>query len=130
MTVVIRDVLLENVSDRHRPAKSWGWEEWIVNNDLYCGKRLHFTKLDGSTSLHFHAKKHETMYVERGEFLVTIIDTNLAEERRIKLQPGHSLVIPPNTVHRISALFLDDGEAVMVEFSTHHEDSDSYRIAR
>ena len=37
--------------------------------------------------------------------------------------PGHSILIAPNTKHRFTGL--EDSE--IMEFSTHHEDSDSYR---
>jgi len=121
---------IQKVFDRHRPQKSWGWEEWIVNNDLYCGKRLHFTELGGKTSLHFHMKKHETMYVESGLFMITIIDPVTAEQTKYHLEKGSSIVIEPGMVHRIEAVMLNRGEAVLVEFSTHHEDTDSYRVER
>lgn len=117
----------EGSIDRHKPDKSWGWEEWIVNNDLYCGKRLHFTKDGGCTSLHFHKNKHETMYIEYGSFDVVLIDTRTATMSIVTMLSGSSLVIPPNTPHRIIATRTP---AVMVEFSTHHEDDDSYRIQK
>ena len=37
--------------------------------------------------------------------------------------PGHSILITPNTKHRFTGL--ENSE--IMEFSTHHEDSDSYR---
>lgn len=123
---------IENVRDRHCPQKSWGWEEWIVNNDLYCGKRLHFTSAYSHTSLHFHIRKHETMYVESGIFEITTVDPTSALRTRHVLTSGNSIVIEPGMVHRITCMQLESAnpgsEAVLVEFSTHHEDSDSYRV--
>lgn len=118
------------ILDRHCPQKSWGWEEWIVNNDMYCGKRLHFNVEGGHTSLHFHMKKHETMYVESGVFEITIINPNDADRTKYVLHEGESIVIKPGTVHRITAVTKGQSgiEAVLVEFSTHHEDADSYRV--
>lgn len=118
---------VEGLKERHTEPKKWGWEEWIVNNDLYCGKRLHFEVLRGCTSLHFHVKKHETMYVESGQFTITVIDTRGGDAVDHHLFKGDSIVIKPNTPHRITAtsvLF------ILVEFSTHHENSDSYRIEK
>ena len=112
---------------RPRHPKSWGYEEWIVNNDLYCGKRLHFEVEGGSTSLHLHRDKHETMYVERGRFKITVIDQESVRPEEYTLNEGDSLVIRPMTIHRITAL---KKLSVLVEFSTHHEDSDSYRVER
>ncbi len=122
---------IQTKQDRHCPKKSWGWEEWIVNNDLYCGKRLHFDVCGGETSLHFHARKHETMFVESGTFLVTTVDPVTAEHTRHELYEGDSIVITPNLVHRITNTgFGPSDEGVMVEFSTHHEDDDSYRVQK
>lgn len=118
-------VRVETLLHRTTPEKSWGWEEWIVNNHMYCGKRLHFDVLNGSTSLHFHVRKHETMYVESGSFAITIVDTTNATSRVFTLKQGDSLEIPPNTPHRIRAISVP---SVLVEFSTQHFDSDSYRV--
>ena len=112
-------------SDRYFEEKRWGWEEWIVNNNLYCGKRLHFTIFRGSTSLHFHVAKHETMYVESGSFEIVIVDPTDASQVTHYLNAGDSLTIAPYTPHRITALSVP---SVLVEFSTHHENSDSYRV--
>lgn len=119
---------IDSILDREPHIKSWGYEEWIVNNDLYCGKRLHF-EVDpgGCTSMHFHMKKHETMYVERGRFKITVIDQGEVQPVDHILNQGDSLVIEPGIIHRITNL---KRNSVLVEFSTHHEDSDSYRVKR
>lgn len=121
---------VEDFHQRETRKKTWGWEEWIVNNDLYCGKKLHFTKDGGSTSLHFHKNKHETMYVEHGNFCIRVTDTATGRDVDHRLRPGQTIVIPPLTPHRIMCenISYEEGEAVLIEFSTHHEDSDSYRI--
>jgi len=111
--------------DKH--TKSWGHEEWIVNNELYCGKKLVFKKAGGATSLHFHIKKHETMYCAKGRFKITSVDSKTGVPRDFHLDPGDSIVIVPLDIHRITAL---DDHSELIEFSTHHEDSDSYRAAK
>lgn len=116
-------------------TKSWGSEEWVVNNDEYCGKVLRF-RPGTSTSLHFHVLKHETMYCTEGFFEIVLVDPETAQEYSVVLNPGDSLEIPRNQVHRIHACRATvDGvdltdDAVLFEFSTHHEDSDSYRVMR
>ncbi len=117
--------LVRKVTDRECPKKSWGWEEWVVNNDLYCGKRLHFTVMDGQTSLHFHSKKHETMFVERGVFDVMIVATPTGTPEMFRMTKGDSIEIKPNVPHRIIGREIG---SCMVEFSTHHDDMDSYRV--
>lgn len=123
MVAKISDVVFR--TSRKTYPKRWGYEEWIVNNDLYCGKRLHFTQLDGSTSLHFHVKKHETMYVESGFFEIIVADVTNGLKKHLFLYEGDSVEIVPYLPHRIIAR---EVPAVLVEFSTHHDDDDSCRV--
>ena len=43
--------------------KGWGYEKWIVNSPLYCGKILWFCK-DKKCSWHYHKKKDEVFYIK------------------------------------------------------------------
>lgn len=95
--------------------KVWGHEEWIVNKK-YCGKKL-ILKKGFRCSIHYHKKKDETFYIIKGKILM---ETD--KEKRIML-PGYSILITPYTKHRFTGL--ENSE--IIEFSTHHEDSDSYR---
>ncbi|HJN57065.1 MAG: cupin domain-containing protein [Candidatus Woesearchaeota archaeon] len=102
--------------NQHKEVKKeWGKEEWITNRD-YCGKKLTLNK-GFRCSMHYHKNKDETFYILKGRVLM---ETN--NEKRIML-PGDSILITPNTKHRFTGL--EDSE--IMEFSTHHEDSDSYR---
>jgi quercetin dioxygenase-like cupin family protein len=102
--------------------KEWGHEEWIVNNDKYCGKKLVFTA-GYHFSMHCHKIKDETFYVLSGKFYLET-EYNEIKENHF-LQPGDIVHIKPNMYHRLTALV--DGE--IIEFSTHHLDEDSYRIS-
>lgn len=95
--------------------KVWGKEIWIVNRD-YCGKKLILNK-GFRCSMHHHKNKDETFYILKGKVLL-----ELGENKQIML-PGDSILVEPNTKHRFTGL--EDSE--IMEFSTHHEDSDSYR---
>lgn len=105
--------------------KGWGWEVWIVNNELYCGKILHFNR-GKMCSLHYHMNKHETMYLQSGHLKIRFIDTEKGEEYFEELFPGDSIVISPRMIHQIGAI----EESELFEFSTEHWDSDSYRIEK
>jgi len=100
----------------HVVPKTWGEEHWIVNRD-YCGKKL-VLKRGHRCSLHYHKDKDEVFYVIAGRVLL-----ELGSEEVI-LVPGDHRRVAPGTVHRFTGL--DDAE--IIEFSTHHEDSDSYRV--
>ena len=95
--------------------KVWGKELWIVNRD-YCGKKLTLKK-GFRCSMHYHKNKDETFYILSGKVLME------ADKKKQIMQEGDSILIAPNTKHRFTGL--EDSE--IMEFSTHHEDEDSYR---
>lgn len=98
-----------------RVKKVWGEELWIVNSK-YCGKLL-FLKKGFRCSLHYHKKKDETFYIISGEVWIEVGKTEWL------MKPGDVQHIPPNTLHRFTGIT----DAEIIEFSTHHLDSDSYR---
>ena len=103
--------------------KGWGNELIIENNEMYCGKLLKFKK-GCKFSMHYHMVKDETWYVERGEFIYRWIDTETAEFKVVRLYPEDVVRQRPGQPHQLEAV--TDG--VVFEVSTHHEDSDSYRV--
>ena len=96
--------------------KVWGSEEWIVNNEMYCGKILNLKK-GFQSSFHHHKNKHETFYLLDGRVLL-----ELEGEKKI-MSPGDSQILAPLQKHRFTPL----EDSKIIEFSTHHEDSDTYR---
>ena len=105
--------------------KGWGQEIIIENNENYCGKVLVFNK-GCKFSMHYHMNKDETWYVEEGEFIYRWIDTETAEMNETELKVGDVVRQRPGQPHQVEAL--TDG--VVFEVSTHHEDSDSYRVIK
>ncbi len=103
--------------------KGWGEELIIENNEMYCGKLLIF-KQGCKFSMHYHMNKDETWYVDKGEFIYRWINTENAEVNESHLKPGDIVRQRPGQPHQLEAL--TDG--VVFEVSTHHEDSDSYRV--
>lgn len=105
--------------------RGWGYELWIENRPEYCGKLLH---VDGGKrgSSHFHMKKSETMYLQSGCVELELVDPELGEPYSIFLGPGESLFIPAGQVHQIIA----HRDSDLFEFSTQHEESDSYRVKK
>jgi len=95
--------------------KVWGKELWVENRE-YCGKKLLLNR-GFRCSLHHHKKKEETFYLIRGKILMEVGD------KKWIMKPEDSVYIPPNTWHRFTGLT----NAQIIEFSSHHEDSDSYR---
>lgn len=96
--------------------KAWGFEDIIANSKKYCGKLL-ILKRNFRCSLHYHKKKDETFYVIRGEVLMEF------GNKKQTMKPGDSVHILPGMLHRFTGLT----DAQIIEFSTQHRDSDSYR---
>jgi mannose-6-phosphate isomerase-like protein (cupin superfamily) len=104
--------------------KTWGSESWYHNSDRLCMKELRIAT-GKSCSLHYHILKEEIFRVLVGKVQIELIDTKTGRKETKILRVGESVLVVPNTPHRLTAM---DGDALMLEMSTHHEDSDSYRI--
>lgn len=68
--------------------------------------------------MHYHKNKDETFYVLEGEVLME------AEGKEKVMEKGDTQRITPLMRHRFSGL----ENSLIIEFSTHHEESDSYRL--
>ena len=113
-------------SDIKIVPKGWGYEKWIVNNKMYCGKLL-FIEKNKRCSWHYHKIKDETFYLQSG--LISLYfgwDEDLSKAELKVLEPGDKFYVPTGLKHQMIAL--EDSE--LFEFSTQHFDSDSIRIHR
>jgi len=95
--------------------KVWGSEQWIANRD-YCGKIM-LLKKGFRCSIHYHKIKEETFYILEGKMLIEL------EGEKAIMKPGDVILIKPGQKHRFSAL----EDTKFAEFSTHHDEEDSYR---
>jgi len=121
----MRELTLEaQVYEGQKVEKAWGYELWIINNDLYCGKLLVFEK-DKQFSMHYHLLKDEAWYISKGEFLYKYINTETAIEHSRTVREGDCIHLMPGQPHQMLAL--TEG-ATIFEVSTTHYDSDSYRV--
>lgn len=96
--------------------KKWGCEFWVVNNELYCFKVLHLKK-GYQCSLHCHKIKDETFIIKSGQVRMEVngISNIMLSKQQVRIKP--------NEYHRFTGLT----DAVIIEISTQHMDSDSYR---
>jgi len=107
-------------------TKGWGHEEWIINNDLYCGKILRF-QIGKRCSFHFHKLKTETFYLQSGKIKILYsYEDDIDEVDAVVLEPGQSFHVPIGLRHQMIAL----EESNLFEFSTQHLEEDSYRIVK
>jgi len=105
--------------------KGWGQEIILINTPDYCSKMLCFRE-GGQGSLHFHNLKTETWYIEEGEIEFTWVDTEKGDHYTKVLRHGDMVHIPRLCPHQVRALT----DARILEVSTSHHDSDSYRVAK
>lgn len=103
-------------------SKRWGYERWFVNNELFCGKEL-FVAAGKHTSFHWHEIKEEMLYVQRG-ILGWIWKEPDGMVQWSKLKPGSGFYVTQGIVHQLYAV---EGDVTIIETSSQHFDSDSYR---
>jgi mannose-6-phosphate isomerase-like protein (cupin superfamily) len=103
--------------------KGWGHETIWATNDLYCGKLLNFNA-GAKFSMHFHAVKDETWYVQSGKFTVIVIDTKTAERSEKALNVGDTWHNPPLLPHQL--VCIETGS--IIEVSTPDSVEDNYRV--
>ena len=106
--------------------KLWGYEKVIVNDSLYCGKILTIVPNGNACSIHYHKKKTETFHILRGHLQFERFDTHGTLQKRSVLVAGDTITLPPLTPHRF---WVVDEVCEFIEFSTHDDPSDSYRLA-
>ena len=106
--------------------KGWGYEKWIVNNEMYCGKLLFFEK-GKKCSWHYHKIKDETFYLQSGKILLYYGDTdNIDEAKTAILESGDKFHIYCGLRHQMVAIEPSE----LFEFSTQHFEHDSYRVIK
>lgn len=105
--------------------KGWGREVIFASfpNAGYAGKLLDFNT-GGSSSMHYHALKHETFYVLSGKFKLETINPQTAKRSEMELNKGDTIVIPPHSSHKVTCL----EAGVILEASSTDYAADSYRI--
>jgi len=96
--------------------KKWGSETWLVNNELYCFKKLYLKK-GYQCSIHCHKIKDETFVLKEGKVLLEY------GNKKIEMEVSKEVRIKPNVYHRFTGL----ENSVIFEVSTTHRENDSYR---
>ncbi len=105
--------------------KTWGWEHWFANSELYCGKLIfiNFNLWSSKGAFHYHKIKDETFFILNGCLTLQYYENNT--KQTIKLHEGESFNLKPGIKHRFKTNTIKGCK--FVETSTQHFDSDSYR---
>lgn len=100
-----------------RVPKPWGHEIIWAHTDAYVGKLLHVSA-GHSLSVQYHRAKDETIHLLSGELRYWVKLPNRDTLEDMKLRPGDSFRVAPETVHYIEAVTDCD----LLEASTAHLD--------
>ncbi len=82
--------------------KPWGRELWLAHTDKYALKIIEVNKGTRS-SLQYHVKKHEHIYVDSGLLQVEWED-DAGQMHTLQLKPGDVIENKPGHKHRVLAL--------------------------
>ena len=82
--------------------KPWGREVWIAHTDKYVLKLIEF-KAGSRSSLQYHERKHETIYLDQGKLEVEA-DDEQGQLQKFILTPGDIIENPPLRKHRVTAI--------------------------
>lgn len=99
--------------------KLWGYERWLENNNKYCCKLLSLNK-GYQCSLHYHKEKDEMFFITKGHVRLEI------EDKVVHMRAGNFMRITPGSKHRFTGV----EDSIIIEVSTHHDESDSYRLEK
>jgi len=102
----------------NRIEKPWGWEDILINTELYVVKRIYVAP-GQRLSRQFHRVKDETIFVEDGTLHLDLAKTDNEDNITI-LSEGKSFRIKPETIHRFTAP--QDQGVMLIEASTPHLD--------
>jgi D-lyxose ketol-isomerase len=102
----------------------WGYQLRLVNWEKYCGKFLVLTN-NKVGSIHYHKEKTETFITLSGKVVLDIKRGPTADVERTILGVGEQATLFPSHLHQMWA---KEAPAVVLEVSTHDDDSDTYRL--
>ena len=77
--------------------------------------------------MHYHLKKKESWYVQSGKFKFKWFNLEDGELQEQFLNVGDSVLIERGLPHQLVSL---EDNSIIIEVSTEHFDSDSYRLWR
>lgn len=116
-------MILNSVDMTYIP-KGWGSEQWIVNNGLYCGKKL-LLRAGKQCSYHYHLVKDEVIFVQTGKVRFTYgYDDDPEVGYVVEVDAGQALSVSPGLRHK----FFGIEDSVLIEFSTEHREEDTIRL--
>jgi mannose-6-phosphate isomerase len=82
--------------------KPWGREIWVAHTDKYALKIIEFNK-GSRSSLQYHVKKHEHIYVDSGKLKMER-EGDSGELETLILGTGDVVENEPGRRHRVTAL--------------------------
>ena len=117
--------MITTSGDRIRKAKKWGWEDWVTNTQLYCGKVL-FVRAGAACSYHRHVKSEHILVFEGSiKMKVGVGEDDHKDTKEFIMGPGDCIHIESYRWHQFEGIT----DATLIEFSTQHREADVERMA-
>ena len=111
--------ILENFSEVKRVKKPWGFELWLSDaTDAPYAFKLLYLKKGTKTSLQYHKKKVEHMFLMEGKIRAHYKDEKDNEVKSFLVTRGQLLTVKPPAIHRVEAV----SDVLLVEASSKHLD--------
>lgn len=113
--------------------KNWGYEIWVANSPLYCGKVL---KIDCGKkfSWHFHNLKDETFFCLEGGGTLFYSEKDCMEDGKFMSELSEQIFLSPGTAHyikpKVRHQFVAKETTYLMEVSSQHFDEDSIRLEK
>lgn len=102
--------------------KEWGEEIVYIDEKEYAMKMLKIKKLK-STSLHYHPRKKETLYILKGKINIEIKKSKGCCSKFHRLSKQDTVTLSPRIIHRIIGI----EDSIIIEVSTQPKD-DTVRV--
>lgn len=113
--------------DERRQAQTifhtWGTAKILYLDTTVAVKELTFALL-GKTSLHYHLRRRETLYVQSGSFMIRIFNSEKEIFEEIPLKPGMTYSLSRGSIHEVKCV----ESGVIIETTLTYEEDDVLRI--
>ena len=113
--------------DERRQAQilfhTWGTAKILYSDTTVTVKELTFATA-ANTSLHYHLRRRETLYVQSGSFSIRVLNTEKGIFEEVVLKPGMTYTLSRGAVHQVMCT----ERGIIIETSLTYEEEDVVRI--
>lgn len=113
--------------DERRQAQTlfhmWGTAKILYSDANVTVKELTFATL-GKTSLHYHVRRYETLYIQSGTFSIRVYDSEKDVFEDVILKSGMTYTLARGCIHQLKCT----ERGIIIETALTYEEEDVVRI--